>query len=79
MPFVRTNAPAAFMDLINRVCRPMLDRTVIDVNIQCASFIFLSPNLSHLNHTLQAVNPIEYSITLISKGVEYKGNGSELT
>ena len=29
MPFGLTNAPAAFMDLINRVCRPMLDRTVI--------------------------------------------------
>ena len=26
MPFGLTNAPAAFMDLMNRVCRPMLDR-----------------------------------------------------
>ena len=29
MPFGLTNAPAAFMDLMNRVCRLMLDRSVI--------------------------------------------------
>ncbi|KAI3795204.1 hypothetical protein L1987_37853 [Smallanthus sonchifolius] len=29
MSFGLTNAPAVFMDLINRVCRPMLDRSVI--------------------------------------------------
>ncbi|TLX65877.1 RNA-directed DNA polymerase, partial [Labilibacter sediminis] len=29
MPFGLTNAPAAFMDMMNRVCRPMLDKTVI--------------------------------------------------
>ncbi|KAJ9544391.1 hypothetical protein OSB04_024098 [Centaurea solstitialis] len=29
MPFGLTNAPAAFMDLMNRVCRPMLNRSVI--------------------------------------------------
>ena len=29
MPFGLTNAPAAFMDLMNRVCRPMLDRSMI--------------------------------------------------
>ncbi|KAJ9546535.1 LOW QUALITY PROTEIN: hypothetical protein OSB04_019078 [Centaurea solstitialis] len=29
MPFGLTNAPAAFMNLMNRVCRPMLDRSVI--------------------------------------------------
>ncbi|KAJ9542270.1 hypothetical protein OSB04_028776 [Centaurea solstitialis] len=28
MPFGLTNAPAAFMDLMNRVCRPMLDRSM---------------------------------------------------
>ena len=29
MPFGLTNALTAFMDLLNRVCRPMLDRSVI--------------------------------------------------
>ncbi|KAJ9547013.1 hypothetical protein OSB04_019556 [Centaurea solstitialis] len=29
MPFGLTNALAAFMDLMNRICRPMLDRSVI--------------------------------------------------
>ena len=28
IPFGLTNAPTTFMDLINRVCRPMLDRSV---------------------------------------------------
>ena len=29
IPFGLTNAPSTFMDLMNRVCRPMLDRSVI--------------------------------------------------
>ncbi|TLX70046.1 hypothetical protein E9993_22625, partial [Labilibacter sediminis] len=29
MPFGLTNAPAVFMDLMNRVCRPLLDKSVI--------------------------------------------------
>ncbi|GKG28824.1 putative reverse transcriptase domain-containing protein, partial [Tanacetum coccineum] len=31
MPFGLTNTPAIFMDLINRVCRPYLDKFVIVV------------------------------------------------
>ena len=29
MPFGLTNAPTVFMDLMNQVCRPMLDRSAI--------------------------------------------------
>ena len=29
MPFGLNNSPSAFMDLMNRICRPMLDRSVI--------------------------------------------------
>lgn len=29
IPFGLTNAPAAFIDLMNRVCRPMVDRSLI--------------------------------------------------
>ena len=29
MPFGLTNAPTVFMDLMNRVCRPYLDKFVI--------------------------------------------------
>nr|GFC20297.1 reverse transcriptase [Tanacetum cinerariifolium] len=29
MPFGQTNAPVIFMDLMNRMCRPMLDKSVI--------------------------------------------------
>ena len=29
MPLGLTNAPAVFMDLMNRVCRPMLDGSII--------------------------------------------------
>jgi hypothetical protein len=29
MPFELTNAPAVFMDLMNRVCKPYLDRFII--------------------------------------------------
>ena len=29
MPFGLTNTPASFMDLMNRVCRPMFDRSII--------------------------------------------------
>ncbi|GJX46148.1 putative reverse transcriptase domain-containing protein [Tanacetum coccineum] len=40
-PFGLTNAPAIFLDLINRVCKPMLDKSVIvvidDILIYCKS------------------------------------------
>ncbi|KAJ9556968.1 hypothetical protein OSB04_011582 [Centaurea solstitialis] len=43
MPFRLTNAPTAFMDLMNRVCRPMLDRSVI---------VFIDDILTYANGVL---------------------------
>lgn len=47
-----------------------------DVYIQCTSFLFIILSLSHLNHTIQAMNLIDYNIVLITNGVKLKGNGS---
>lgn len=51
-----TNAPAAFMDLMNRVCRPMLDKSVIvfidDILIYSKSS---SDHDSHLREVLKTL------------------------
>ncbi|GJU51939.1 putative reverse transcriptase domain-containing protein [Tanacetum coccineum] len=43
MPFGLTNAPAVFMDLLNRVCKPYLDKFVI-------VFIYSRNKEEHVNH-----------------------------
>nr|GEW31102.1 putative reverse transcriptase domain-containing protein [Tanacetum cinerariifolium] len=48
MPFGLTNAPAVFMDLINRVCRPYLDKFVI-VFID-AILIYSKTQKEHVEH-----------------------------
>ena len=54
MPFGLTNAPAIFMDLMNRVCRPMLDKFVIvfidDILIYSRSQV---DHESHLREVLE--------------------------
>ncbi|GJV60506.1 putative reverse transcriptase domain-containing protein, partial [Tanacetum coccineum] len=48
MPFSRTNAPAVFMDLMNRVCRPYLDNFVI---VFIDDILFYSKNREeHVEH-----------------------------
>ncbi|KAJ9561541.1 hypothetical protein OSB04_006701 [Centaurea solstitialis] len=56
MPFGLTNAPTAFMDLMNRVCRPMLDRSVIvfidDILIYSKS---KEEHVTHLHEVLEVL------------------------
>lgn len=56
MPFGLTNAPAAFMDMMNRVCRSMLDKSVIvfidDILVYSKSE---SDHVKHLREMLETL------------------------
>ncbi|GJU55398.1 putative reverse transcriptase domain-containing protein [Tanacetum coccineum] len=54
MPFGLTNAPAVFMDLINRVCRPYLDKFVI-VFINDI-LIYSKTREEHVEHLRHVIN-----------------------
>nr|GEX62640.1 hypothetical protein [Tanacetum cinerariifolium] len=54
MPFVLTNAPAVFMDLMNRVCRPYLDKFVI-VFIDDI-LIYSKTQEDHVEHLMNVIN-----------------------
>ncbi|KAJ9553104.1 hypothetical protein OSB04_017149 [Centaurea solstitialis] len=54
MPFGLTNAPAVFMDLMNRVCRPFLDKSVI-VFIDDI-LVYSKDEAEHERHLRQVLN-----------------------
>ena len=58
MPFGLTNAPTKFMDLMNRVCRPFLDRFIIvfidDILVYSQSKEQHSQHLRQILETLRA-------------------------
>ena len=51
MPFGLTNAPTTFMDLMDRVCRPMLDRLVI---IFIDNILVYSKTREHIRSTFKS-------------------------
>ncbi|GJR84757.1 putative reverse transcriptase domain-containing protein [Tanacetum coccineum] len=68
MPFGLTNAPAIFIDLINRVCRPYLDKFVImfidDILIYSKT---QEEHVEHLSRFIENFSKIAKSLTVLTQ------------
>ncbi|GJX71285.1 putative reverse transcriptase domain-containing protein [Tanacetum coccineum] len=82
MPFGITNAPAIFMDLMNRVCRPMLDKFVIvfidDILVYSKSNEEHEANLRDILETLRKERLLATEDMVVYCDASYSGLGCVL-
>nr|GFC08083.1 putative reverse transcriptase domain-containing protein [Tanacetum cinerariifolium] len=75
MPFGLTNAPAVFMDLINRVCKPYLDRFVI---VFIDDILIYSKNIKEHEGHLKLILKLLKEEELVRRGFDAKGESHSL-
>nr|GEY12516.1 hypothetical protein [Tanacetum cinerariifolium] len=64
MPFGLTNAPALFMDLMNRVCKPYLDKFTLESSTEIRSFLGLA---GYYRRFIENFSKIAKPLTLLTQ------------